>query len=94
MIETTTVVKEFSYMFDKSVYRVTVPFNMSQFFDFLDKSKPTSIISKSGNEIVKISEYHDFNSVICSVNGAPEKEKTYLYVWMLLNREPHKFYFN
>lgn len=94
MLTTKSPIKEFTYMFEKNVYRITNQLNMSDFFQFMDESKPTSIINKSGQEIVKISDYHDFNSVICSINGKEEKEKNYLFIWLFLNREPHKFYFN
>jgi hypothetical protein len=86
--------KEYTYMFDKNVYRLTLPLNMSEFFEFMDKNKPNSIFNKVGQEVVKIKEYHDFNSVICSIKGEEEKEKTYLFIWLFLSREPHKFYFN
>lgn len=94
MLTTKSPIKEFSYMFEKNVYRITNQLNMSDFFRFMDESKPTSIFNKAGQEIVKISDYHDFNSVICSTNNGEEKEKTYLFIWLFLNREPHKFYFN
>lgn len=84
---------EFTYMFEKSVYR-PLDLNMSEFFEFMDKKKPTTIFNKVGQEVVKIKEYHDFNSVICSIRGDEEKEKTYLFIWLFLSREPHKFYFN
>jgi hypothetical protein len=86
--------KEWTNMFGKNVYRITTHLNMSEFFEFMDKSKPKSITNKTGEEIVKILDYHDFNSIICSISGQKEKEKTYLYIWLFLSREPHKFYFN